>query len=169
MAEQVQRLVAGIITGHGVGEGGEIGHIAAPIVDPYQTRIVHVVRGVAVAAMLKHTDGIAGQQEIPNHFAVFAGEFGEAVGDDDRATECRGGAILAQCVESMRVIAAVVQLAGLVQFGQFVTIPVDGGRIHPAFRHASVQRGQHLAVHLGVVMSLVDKRESHIPIIRIPI
>lgn len=78
MAEQVQRLVAGIIAGHGVGEGGEIGHIAAPIVDPYQTRIVHVVRGVAVAAMLKHTDGIAGQQEIPNHFAVFAGEFGEA-------------------------------------------------------------------------------------------
>jgi len=124
---------------------------------------------MAVPAMLEDAYGIAGQQEIPCHLAVFAGEFGEAVGDDDRATECRGGAILAQCVESMRVIAAVVQLAGLVQFGQFVTIPVDGGRIHPAFRHASVQRGQHLAVHLGVVMSLVDKRESHIPIIRIPI
>ena len=168
MAVQVQRFIARVFARDAIGEGREIGHIPAPIVDPHQAGIVHVMHGMTVPAMLEDAYGIAGQQEIPCHLAVFSREFGESVRNDDRTAEHARSAVLTQHVEFVRVVAAVVQPPGTVQLGQRVAVPIDGGRLHPAFRHAGVQRGQHLAFHFGVVIRLVEQPKSHAFIIRIP-
>ncbi len=161
MAVQVHRLAACVFTRHGAGERGEIGDVPTPIIDPYEIRVRHVVRGMAVAAMFEHAYGITGKQEIPDHLAVFASEFGESVRDHDRAAEHRGGAVLAKRVESVGVVAVVMQLSGTLQLRQRVAVPIDGGGIHPAFRHAGFQRGEHRMRHFGVVVRLVDERDGH--------
>ena len=168
MAVQVQRFAARVFAAHSVGEGCEIGHVPTPIVDPHQAGIAHVMHGMTVPAMLEDAYGIAGQQEIPCHLAVFSREFGESMRDDHHATEHARSAVLTQRIEFGRVVTAIVQPAGFVQFGQRVAVPVNGGWIHPSFRHAGVQRGQHLAFHFGVVIHLVEQPKSHAFIIRIP-
>ena len=168
MAVQVQRFIARVFARDAIGEGCEIGHVPAPIVDPHQAGIVHVMHGMTVPAMLEDAYGIAGQQEIPCHLAVFSREFGESVRNDDHTAEHARSAVLTQRIEFGRVVTAIVQPAGFVQFGQRVAVPVNGGWIHPSFRHAGVQRGQHLAFHFGVVIRLVEQPKSHAFIIRIP-
>ena len=168
MAVQVQWLAARVFAAHSVGEGCEIGHVPTPIVDPHQAGIAHVVCGMTVPAVFEDAYGIAGQQKVPCHLAVFSREFGESMRDDHHATEHARSAVLTQRIEFGRVVTAIVQPAGFVQFGQRVAVPVNGGWIHPSFRHAGVQRGQHLAFHFGVVIRLVEQPKSHAFIIRIP-
>ena len=161
MAVQVHWATIRRLTPHSLCKRGEIGHISPPIVNPYQTWIAHIVRGMAMPAMLEHAHRIAGQQKVPHHFAVFASEFGESVRNDDRATKYARSAFLAQRVECARVVAVVMQPAGALQLGQRLAFPIDGGRFHPTFRHASLQRRQHRSVHFGVIARLVDERDSH--------
>ena len=87
MAVQVERPTHCILASDGAGECCEISYISTPVIDPDQTRIAHVMRGMAVTAMLEYAYGIACEQEVPHHLAVFASEFGETVGDDDRSAE----------------------------------------------------------------------------------
>ena len=52
--------------------------------------------GMAVPAVFEDAYGIAGQQKVPCHLAVFSREFGESMRDDHHATEHARSAVLTQ-------------------------------------------------------------------------
>ena len=112
-------------------------------------------------AMFEHAYGVASQQEVPHHFTVFASEFGESVRNHHRTAEYARCAVFTQCVEFVRVVAVVMQPSRMFQLRQHIAIPINGGRFHPAFRHAVTQRRQYCFVHFGVVTRLIDERDSH--------
>ena len=172
MAEQVQRHAGRVLLADGFGEAGQIGHVAPPIIDPHHAMIVHVARGLAVAAMFEHAHRIAGEQEVPDQLVVLLGELGEAVADDDGPAEDGGGALFADRVELGGVIAQVVQLAraaaGVHDAGQRLDAgrTFGSGRIEPAFLAALLKRGQHHVGHRFGVLVLVDHRHLHAPHLR---
>ena len=79
MTVQEQRPSARVFPAHVEGEFVEIGDVSMPIINPHQGWIVDIAYGTAMPAVFKEAHGISGEEEIPDHLAVFGGEFSEPV------------------------------------------------------------------------------------------
>ena len=161
MREQRERVALRVPAPHFSRELGEVGHVPPPIVDVHHLVVAHITLRIAVPAVLEDAHGESGEQEIPCHFGVFRGEFGEPVRDDDGAVVARGRAGHVQLLEFAHVVAHVVQVPEFGERRQRMAQMVLGGRLHRAAVPAARYRRQHGLLHGGAEVPFVNHRDFH--------